>query len=308
MDGILIIDKPSGITSHDVVSKLRRILNQKKIGHTGTLDPLATGVLVLCVGKATKIVQFLQCDDKEYEGEMIFGIKTNTGDIAGEIIEKRDCGDIEEINIKEVFDSFKGESLQTPPIFSAISVNGERLYKLARRGVRVDLKPRKINIYNLEILDISRGRNIIVSFRVKCSKGTYIRSLCEDIGRSLGCIASLKSLRRISSGIFHIKESFTLEDIEAFVDKNILKEKILSINDGLTGLVSFNVRLTDVSLILSEDRVSLRLNKQPGENEVVRLIDENQRLIALGRIEKVFSESDDSKNSYCVVKPFRVLV
>lgn len=308
MDGILIINKPSGITSHDVVLKLRKILNQKKIGHTGTLDPLATGVLVLCIGKATKIVQFLQCEDKEYEGEIIFGIKTNTGDITGEIIEERDCNNIEEVNIKEIFNGFKGESLQTPPAFSAISVNGERLYKLARRGVKVDLKPRKINIYNLEILDISKGKNTIVSFRVKCSKGTYIRSLCEDIGESLGCIASLKSLRRISSGIFHIKESFTLEDIEVFVDKNIIKEKILSINDGLTGLALFKVGLSEIPLILSGNRIKLKPDKPMDENEIVRLVDENKRIIALGRVEKVFSEDEDSKNNYCVVKPFRVLV
>ncbi|MBI4744421.1 MAG: tRNA pseudouridine(55) synthase TruB [Actinobacteria bacterium] len=232
MDGILIINKPSGITSHDVVLKLRRILGQRKIGHAGTLDPIATGVLVLCIGKATKITQFLQSDDKEYEGEIIFGIRTNTGDITGKIVEEKDCSDIKEADIKQVFNNFIGESLQTPPAFSAISVNGERLYKLARRGVKVDLEPRKIKIYNLRMLNISRD-NMIVSFRVKCSKGTYIRSLCEDVGKSLGCVASLKSLKRISSGNFHIKDSFNLEEVEEFVKNGTIEEKVLSMSEGL---------------------------------------------------------------------------
>ncbi len=207
--GILIIDKPKDYTSHDVVARTRRTLNIKKVGHAGTLDPNATGVLVVLVGKATKLSQKLIIDDKEYLAVLYLGEKTDTSDVQGEVVAKSDIIPDEETIIKTI-KSFEGEIDQVPPMHSAKKINGKKLYKLARQGVEVKRDPVKITIKNIEILKVDFP---IVEIKVLCSKGTYIRQLADDIGDTLGCHAYLKDLRRTASGPFHIDEAITIDEL-----------------------------------------------------------------------------------------------
>ena len=210
MSGILIVDKPEGFTSHDVVAKLRGILRERRIGHAGTLDPMATGVLLVFVGRATRAVQFAESQEKEYIAGLRTGLVTTTADITGEIISS---GGIkpEKFDVLAVLPQFTGELLQTPPMYSAVKVGGERLYKLARRGESVERKPRCINIREIELM---REENGDFFLRVVCSKGTYIRTLCEEIGEKLGCGACMSYLRRTRSGGYGIENAKTLTDIE----------------------------------------------------------------------------------------------
>jgi len=220
MDGVLNINKPSGMTSHDVVARLRRLLNEKKVGHTGTLDPDATGVLPVCLGKATRIIQFLPDDEKGYEGTITLGIVTDTLDASGKVLETSDSSHVKLGDVKSVFNSFVGTIDQVPPMVSAVKVQGKRLYKLARQGKTVIRKPRKIHIYEFELLDT--GRSMLdnsaaqteLDFRVLCSRGTYVRVLASDIGNALGCGAHLSRLVRIRSGLFELKDSVPLEDLK----------------------------------------------------------------------------------------------
>lgn len=225
LDGILIIDKPAGITSHDVVAKVRRALKTKRVGHTGTLDPLATGVLVVCVEKATKLVNYLTCDEKTYEVEMKFGIKTDTGDITGKIIDEDTNYDIDMNKIKRTLDKFIGKQEQIPPMYSAIKVNGKKLYSYAREGIKIEIEPRSIEIYNIELMNINKEEKQI-SFRVSCSKGTYIRSLCEDIAEKLGTVGYMKDLKRTKVGDFEIKEAITIEELKEKFEKNNFSDMI----------------------------------------------------------------------------------
>jgi len=227
MDGILVINKPSGMTSHDVVAKLRRILKEKKIGHTGTLDPDATGVLVVCIGKATKIIQYLDDSEKIYEGTITFGIETDSMDASGQVTKVSDSSKVTSDKVKDVFAGFVGEILQIPPMVSAVKVGGERLYKLARQGKTVDREARRINIYEIELTGFFTERIPEIKpdkvfskadFRVKCSRGTYVRALASDVGEKLGCGAHLSRLVRTKSGNFTLEDSVGLDEIEAEPD------------------------------------------------------------------------------------------
>ena len=210
MNGILLIYKPSGMTSHDVVNRIRRILHTKKVGHCGTLDPDATGVLVLCIGKATKALQFLTSEEKEYIATLSLGTSTDTYDASGRITESQEFTGVE--HVEEVLQSFVGTQTQIPPIYSAIKVNGKKLYEYARNCEDVKIEPRDIYIHNIEL--ISQDGNEII-FKVQCSKGTYIRSLCVDIAKKLGYPGHMSKLIRSQSGHFHLRDCVTLEDIEA---------------------------------------------------------------------------------------------
>ena len=208
MNGILLINKPPNITSSDVVIKLRKLLNTKKVGHTGTLDPLAEGLLVITIGEATKISGILIEHNKEYIATFKLGIKTDTYDIEGKVLDEKP---IPNINIKEIILSFKGIYLQEVPIYSSVKVNGKKLYEYARNNIEVELPKREVNIENIEVLDIS---NEIVKIKCKVSKGTYIRSLINDIGNKIGCGATMTNLIRTKVDNFSIENSYTLEDIE----------------------------------------------------------------------------------------------
>ena len=210
MDGILNINKPKGMTSHDVVIWVRKIFRFKKVGHAGTLDPDATGVLVICLGKVTKAVKFLISDDKEYEAVMVLGISTNTQDASGQVLKRVEELKVSETDVREIMEGFQGELEQIPPMVSAVHYRGKRLYQLARQGKVVERAPRPVKIFSLNILKIELPR---VKFNVVCSKGTYIRTLCYDIGEALGCGAHQAELTRIRSGSFHIRNSLTLKEL-----------------------------------------------------------------------------------------------
>lgn len=220
-DGILIIDKPQNFTSHDVVAKIRKIIGTKKVGHTGTLDPMATGVLVVCIGAATKLVEHFTEKDKIYEAKVKLGIKTDTADITGNILKEIPVEAIDKQLVNEVFKSFIGKQKQTPPIYSSIKVNGMKLYEYARKGLEVKIEPRNIeifDIYNVKIIDNE------ILFTVHCSKGTYIRSLCEDIAEKLGTCGTMSYLRRIKTGEFAIDNSIQIDEIQE--EKIISMEKL----------------------------------------------------------------------------------
>lgn len=214
--GIINIYKEKGYTSHDVVAKARGILHERKIGHTGTLDPGAEGVLPICIGKATKVVPYLTDADKCYEAEVILGAYTTTEDDTGEVVVTYEVN-VSQEEIKQVVASFNGEYIQTPPMYSAIKVNGVRLYELARKGIIVERPQRKVYIYKCEIIEWITNERFKI--RVHCSKGTYIRTLCTDIGKLLGCGAHMGSLLRTKVGAYELGESITLKQLEEVRDQ-----------------------------------------------------------------------------------------
>ena len=225
--GIINVRKEKGFTSHDVVAKLRGITKQKKIGHTGTLDPDAEGVLPVCFGKATKLCDMLTEKEKAYETVMILGKTTDTQDDSGRILEEKTTDYLTEEMVREVILSFVGEDDQIPPMYSALKINGKKLYELARSGIEVERKPRRIAIRKITIKETELPR---VRFEVECSKGTYIRTLCHDIGQKLGCGACMESLVRTKSGIFTLAESKTLSEIEQLQNEGKLSQILLPID------------------------------------------------------------------------------
>ncbi len=242
MNGLLLIDKPKGLTSHDVVKKIRQLFKVRKVGHTGTLDPLATGLLLICLGRATKLSRFLQDLDKTYQGEMIFGMTTTSFNGQGKVVEEKDAWSLSKDKAEELFARFRGKIIQTPPMFSAIHWKGKRLYKIARDGLEVQRPPRKIQIYELELLDFVSNRHPKVKFRVCCSKGTYVRSLCADIGKVSGFGAYQAALCRTKVGPFDLKQSKTLKDLEEKVANGKEEEIIFSLEDALPHLPLVRVK------------------------------------------------------------------
>tara|TARA_R100000027_G_scaffold8954_1_gene6446 strand:- start:1253 stop:1978 length:726 start_codon:yes stop_codon:yes gene_type:complete len=211
VEGLLFVDKPSGMTSHDVVARIRRIYHIKKVGHAGTLDPMATGLLIILVGKATKASNFLMSQPKTYEGTFQLGKVTDSQDADGEVTEEREVPPFTEEEMKELFDSFLGDQYQIPPMFSAKKIKGVPLYKLARKGQEVEREPRFVHIKSFDILNID-GPN--VSFRIAVSKGTYVRTVAHDLGQKLGCGAHLTSLRRTAINDMSIERSVTLDTLQ----------------------------------------------------------------------------------------------
>lgn len=212
MNGVINVNKPLGITSHDVVYRLRKMLSIKKIGHTGTLDPDASGVLPMCIGRATKVADMLTAQDKQYIAEVTLGSATDTLDKSGVVTETADVN-VSNEDIKAVVHEFIGDIEQIPPMYSAIKIDGKKLYELAREGKEVERALRKVRIDNIELLEIDL-ENKRFAMKVNCSKGTYIRTLCDDIGRRLGCFAHMSALERTKSGRFDISKAYTLEEIE----------------------------------------------------------------------------------------------
>lgn len=230
MDGIIIINKEKNYTSNDVVSIVKKI-TKSKVGHTGTLDPNATGVLPLLIGNATKISKYLINHDKEYEVVLQLGIRTETADVEGKVIEEKEVTAemLNKDNIEEKLQQFIGKQEQIPPIYSAIKVNGKKLYEYARRGKEVELKPRQIEIYSIQLVGINEKEKQI-SFKVKCSKGTYIRSLCEDISKKLGTVGYMKELNRLQVGEFYIKDAVTISEMKEKIEAGNL-ENIITIEE-----------------------------------------------------------------------------
>ncbi|MFD0711319.1 tRNA pseudouridine(55) synthase TruB [Paenibacillus sp. GCM10027626] len=243
MDGILVVWKPAGWTSHDVVAKARRLLRVKRIGHTGTLDPQVTGVLPLCIGRATRVVEYVQERPKTYEATLCLGVATDTEDLTGTIIDSVPEVRITEDEVRQALASFVGEIEQVPPMYSAVRVDGKRLYELAREGQVVERAARKVKIYSLNLLSFEdKGPHPRIRFSVECSKGTYIRTLCVDIGKRLGLPAAMAELVRTQSGGFVREQCLTLEQIEQLQANNSLADKLIPADAALShmpkGIVS----------------------------------------------------------------------
>ena len=229
MDGIINVRKEKGFTSFDVVAKLRGILKMKKIGHTGTLDPDAEGVLPVCIGKATRVCDLLTDKDKVYEAVMLLGKETDTQDMTGTVLEEKPV-EVTEEEVRTVIRSFLGEQQQIPPMYSALKVDGKKLYELAREGKTVERKPRAVQFYEIEIKKIELP---YVRFSVTCSKGTYIRTLCHDIGQKLGCGGCMEELLRTRSGNFVWEDSMTLAQVEEAVRNGTIGDRVISIGQVL---------------------------------------------------------------------------
>ena len=241
MNKIVNILKPTGMTSHDVVSRVRKILNIKKVGHTGTLDPDASGVLPICIGKATKVSELILNKDKGYICELTLGITTDTYDSSGEILERCEDFNVSLEELEKAFDGQRGEIKQLPPMYSALKINGKRMCDLVRSGRsdEIELKYRDVNIKKLEILSYKDNK---VMFYVKCSKGTYVRSICYDVGQALGCGGHMSFLLRTESGKFNLDNSITLEELEIFKENEILDNYLYDIDYVLSnlGLIDIN--------------------------------------------------------------------
>ncbi len=225
-NGILIVDKPAGWTSQDVAAKLRGVFHERRIGHSGTLDPMATGVLVLFVGRATRAVEFAERDSKEYLAGLRLGLVTNTQDTSGETLETHPVAVTRE-ELDAALDAFRGDISQIPPMYSAIKIGGKKLYELARKGQEVERKPRNITIFELAVED---GSESDWNLRARCSKGTYVRTLCHDIGQSLGCGGCMSSLRRTRAGRFTLEQAVTMEQILAFAQEHDPAELLMPVD------------------------------------------------------------------------------
>lgn len=222
-EGILLVDKPKGITSHDVVSKMRRVYHMKKVGHAGTLDPMATGLLLILIGKATKVSQYLMSLGKEYTGTVRLGQITDSQDAEGEILEEHPVPELTEEGVKAEMKTFLGDQYQTPPMFSAKKINGQKLYKLARQGKTVEREPRVIHIGRFDMTNFALPE---VSFLVTTSKGAYVRTIAHDLGEKLSCGGHLNVLRRTAVGDFRVEESATIEELEAMSPSALRKQLI----------------------------------------------------------------------------------
>ena len=255
--GIIVIHKEKGYTSHDVVAKLRGILHMKKIGHTGTLDPDATGVLPVALGKGTKLVDLLTDKEKTYEAVLHLGITTDTQDMSGTVLEEKPVNVTEE-EVRQVLESFVGDQLQVPPMYSALKVNGKKLYELAREGKSVERKARPVSFYEITPLEIKLP---LVKLRVTCSKGTYIRTLCNDIGEKLGCGGCMEELLRSKVGSYSLNESHSLAEVEAAVADGTIQDMIYPVEQVLSGYPalfadSYGDRLLQNGNPLSDNLVS----------------------------------------------------
>ena len=283
MDGIIIINKEQGYTSNDVVQIVKKTFNEK-VGHTGTLDPMATGVLPILVGKGTLLSKYLINHDKIYVATLKLGIKTDTGDITGDIIKERkvDASVLNKEKVLNVLEEIKGEQEQIPPMYSAIKVNGKKLYEYARKGLTIDIQPRKINIYNIELLAIDK-ENKEIQFRVSCSKGTYIRTLCEKIAENLGTIGTMSSLNREKVGEFEISQAIKIEEIRENFDLNNLISIERFFKDKNI------IRLSPRSFIAFINGVKLMDDNEEG---IYRIYNANNEFVGIGTVKKGILKRD----------------
>ena len=280
ISGLLIINKPKGYTSHDIVNIVRKVLSTKKVGHTGTLDPNATGVLPILVGNATKLSKYLVEHKKTYIATLKLGKKTDTGDSEGKILEEQKIIKVEQSKIKDVLNSFIGKQMQVPPIYSAIKVKGKKLYEYARDGKTVEIPSKEIKIYKIDLKSFNKEDEII--FEVECSKGTYIRTLCEDIAKKLGTIGYMKELKRIKVNELTIEESIELEQLTL---ENI-KQKLITVEELFKE--KRKIDLEDRKLELFLNGVQLTYNLQ---DEVYRIYNKNS-FIGLGTVKNNLLKRD----------------
>lgn len=302
MNGIINVYKEAGFTSFDVVAKLRGILKQKKIGHTGTLDPDAVGVLPVCLGSATKLCDMLTDKRKEYIAEFVLGKVTDTQDISGTVLEEKEVACAEE-DVKAVIDSFVGTYEQLPPMYSAIKVDGKRLYELARQGKEVERKTRLVTLYEIEVLKMELP---LVSVRVLCSKGTYIRTLCHDIGMQLNCGAVMTSLKRTASGQFGLDSAHRLAEIESLRDSGDLDLAIIPVDAVFNELPAIILKGDLISRILNGNYISWSkcktyIKKETTTTSGLQLQDVNS-LCCDGQLFRIYKELDNSSNFMAIYR------
>jgi tRNA pseudouridine55 synthase len=304
MNGILVINKAAGMTSHQVVGRARRLLRIKKIGHTGTLDPDVTGVLPLCIGTATRVAEYMLDQSKAYRGEVTFGFSTTTQDASGELVDTVDNVSLTEQQVRGAFAKFIGDILQRPPAFSAIKIDGKRAYDLARKGEDVEIPARPVTIYKLEIeaMELNLPRPTVRLY-VECSKGTYVRTLCHDIGVALGVPSHMSHLVRTRSGPFTLEQALTLEQVEAAVQAGTIEQHLLPLQSALPHMPRAVIPEALERRVLNGREMTL-LKQVPGAkvDSLVRIENRAGRLLALYRVigfedgkthtkpEKVFQE------------------
>lgn len=300
MDGILNIYKEKGFTSHDVVAVVRRTINQKKVGHTGTLDPEAEGVLPICLGKATKLADYIMAEKKVYQAQLTLGTTTTTQDHTGEILCEKEF-EFDEEKIREAVNSFIGEYDQIPPMYSAIKIKGRKLYELARQGQEIERKPRRIQIFDIKITDFCAPDKVLIT--VICQKGTYIRTLCADIGEKLGCGGHMSALIRTQSGAFCIENSITLSALQELIEKGLLSNALISMEEALCSYKKVFVDKKAEKLLQNGGRIfSVNFEKITGEliqDETVLAFDSNKKLIGLYCV-------DRSNQNELSIRPLRI--
>ena len=277
--GIINVYKEKGFTSFDVVAKLRGILRTKKIGHTGTLDPDAEGVLPVCIGRATKVCDILTDKDKVYEAVMLLGVETDTQDTSGEVLKELPV-EVSEEDVKEAILSFVGEYAQVPPMYSALKVNGKKLYELAREGKTVERKARNVQIFSIEILEIDLPR---VRMSVHCSKGTYIRTLCHDVGQKLGCGGCMDKLLRTKVGVFELADTLKLAEIDALAREGLVEDRIISVDELFEDYTKVWMKQEFDVVVHNGNRVKKRMfeEKLSSNTERLRVYDSKGEFIGI---------------------------
>lgn len=296
--GILNLNKPRGWTSHDAVAKVRRIIDQQKVGHAGTLDPNATGVLILCLGKATKLSRHFMQLEKEYHGFFLFGVSTDSQDADGNVVQERDASHINADMVRDALVRYRGEIMQTPPMVSAVKVGGKRLYKLARQGETVERDARPIHVRSFELIQYDHP---IAEVNINCSKGTYVRTLAADIGEDLNAGAHLHSLSRSGIGPYKIEDSVTIEQLASAAEDHTLSEKIIPLDSAVQSFAKgvvrggANRRWADAPLPTSLTALE-EIDPLPDKGDFLRIVDRSGRILGvveveseLGRLRKVYT-------------------
>ena len=293
MDCVVNVRKAAGPTSHDVVNQVRRIFHQKRVGHAGTLDPMATGVLVVCLGKATRIVEYLVGGAKEYRARMILGMTTDTQDSTGETLTQRDASGVTFDALCEAAAGFVGEIEQVPPMVSAIKHQGKPLYKLAREGKTIERAARKVTIHGIEIAGFMPGERAEAELVVRCSSGTYIRTLCADIGETLGCGASMSALERTRVGRFSIEDSVTVEQLMDAESSGTLDGMVTGIDEAISDMPAVVLGEDDIGRVMHG--IAVGHDATASEGAVMRMVAADGRLVAIGTV------------SGAVVRPHKVI-
>ncbi|MCA0754081.1 tRNA pseudouridine(55) synthase TruB [Paenibacillus sp. N4] len=288
MDGILAVWKPEGWTSHDVVAKVRRILGMKRIGHAGTLDPMVTGVLPLCLGRATRVVEYIQERPKAYEAVLRLGIATDTEDISGTVLESQSVVNVTAAEVRAALERFTGRIDQVPPMYSAVKIDGKRLYELAREGQTVERKARQVTIHEIALIDAQLDLDQPqIKFSVLCSKGTYIRTLCVDIGKALGVPATMASLTRTMSGGITQESCLTLEQIERLKQAGELERHLIAPDAAISHLERAEVPAASGKQALLGQKIAIRhaALDNPEDGRLVRLYNEGQTFLGIFQID-----------------------
>lgn len=276
--GIVLLDKRQGISSNKALQEVKHLYNANKAGHTGSLDPLATGLLPICLGEATKVSAYMLADDKRYQTVIQLGVMTDTGDVDGKVLEVKEVPEISQQQLAACLAGFVGEIEQVPPMYSALKHNGKKLYELAREGITVERKARKITIYAIECLNFVDG---LLTLDVQCSKGTYIRTLAEDIGHALKCGATVKELRRIAAGMFKLEDALTIEQLKAIPADDALQAILIAVDKPLQAIPAINISQADADLVVQGQQI-LMSDQEVGQG-LCRLYHQ-QQFLGLGEM------------------------